>query len=311
MVEATFDLGFLIGLLAATIRLSAPILYASLGEAVGQRSGVLNLSVEGMMIMGAFGGFSAVYFTGNLWLGVLVAMILGGLTALIMAFMSVTARVNQAVAGVMIGIFGWGFVAFLMRVVLGGSYIPARERFEAINIPVLSQIPVLGPILFSNNILVYLAFLIVPILAFLLSHTNFGMKIIAVGENPEAADTLGINVSLVRYLAVIFGGIMAGLGGACLSLAYTKVFSEDIIAGRGWIAIALVVFGGWNPYKILGGVLLFSLVDALQLRLQGLGFMIPYQFFIMLPYLLTVVALIIVSRRATAPASLGKPYTRE
>lgn len=302
---------FFVGVLTATVRLGAPILFASLGEAFGQRSGVLNLSVEGMMTMGAFGGFTIVYFTGSLWLGVLAAMITSGLIALIMAFFSVTARVNQAVAGVMIGIFSYGLVAFLMSVIYGGNYTLARETFGAVNIPLLSQIPVVGPVLFKQNILGYSAFLLVPILWFFLFHTNSGMKIIAVGENPAAADTLGIKVYLVRYLAVIFGGMMAGLGGAYMSLAYSNTLSWDMIAGRGWIAIALVIFGRWNPLYILGGVLLFSFVDALQLNLQGLGFNIPYQFLIMLPYILTVVALIALSRKANAPASLTKPYARE
>lgn len=308
---ATFESLFLVGILAATVRLSVPILFATLGEAIGQRSGVLNLSVEGMMTMGAFGGFTTVYFTGNLWLGVLASMILSGLIGLIMAFLSITARVNQAVAGVMIGIFSYGLVAFLMSVIYGGNYPLARELFGEITIPLVSQIPVVGPVFFKQNILGYSAFLLAPILAFFLFRTNSGTKIIAVGENPAAADTLGIRVYLVRYLAVFFGGVMSGLGGAYLSLAYSNTLSWDIVAGRGWIAIALVIFGRWNPLYILGGVLLFSFVDALQLNLQSVGFNIPYQLLNMLPYILTIVALISLSRKTTAPSALGKPYERE
>lgn len=302
---------FVIGLFAATVRIAVPFLLAALGETISQRSGVLNLGVEGMMLMGAFSSFVGAYFTGSLWLGVFLGMIIGGLMGLLMAFMSVTLRANQVITGVIINIFSWGLVAYLTRVIFRASYIAAPVSFEPINIPVLSQIPVLGPILFQHNILVYLAIIFTPLTSFVLMRTTLGLKIRAVGENPQAADTLGVNVYAIRYLCVIFGGVMAGLGGTFLSLAYQNVFAEYMIGGRGWIAVALVIFGTWNPYKVFGGALLFGSINAFQLRLQAVGVKIPYEYLLMLPYILTIIALILIVRRKVgAPASLAVPYKR-
>jgi simple sugar transport system permease protein len=234
---------------------------------------------------------------------------------LLMVFMSATLRSDQTLTGITIGILSMGLVAFLLRPIFGGTWIPTPISFEAVHIPVLSEIPVLGPALFQHNFLTYLGILLVPILAFVLFRTDLGLKIRAVGENPQAADTLGVNVYLIRYLSVIFTGAMAGFAGAYISLAYVKVFSEGIIASRGWIALALVTFGRRSPYKILGGALLFGFVDALQIRLQGIpDFPIPYEFLLMLPYILSIAILVITVRAGgeqEAPKALGIPYKRE
>lgn len=313
MIKTLLSQAFLIGLFAGTIRMAAPILFASLGEIFAQRSGVLNLGLEGMMVVGAFTGFAGAYYTGNPWLGVVSGMAGGGLWGLLMAFMSVTLRANQTITGIMIVLTAGGLVTFLNQTVFGGSYIPPRAAaFKALNIPLLSQIPILGPILFQQNILVYLAFLLVPVSALVLFRTTLGLKITAVGENPRAADALGVNVYAIRYLCVVLDGIMAGLGGTFLTLGYMNMFTDWITAGRGWIAISLVIFGRWNPYGALGGALLFGGVNALQLRFQMVGVAVPYQFALMLPYLLTIIVLVSVSgKTAGSPAALCVPYVRE
>jgi len=313
MVETFFSRAFLIGLCVATIRLAVPILLASLGEVFAQRSGVLNLGVEGMMLIGAFVGFAGAFHTGNVWIGFLIGMIAGALMGLLMAFMAVTLQADQVITGIMIVLIAGGLVTFFQSRVFGTSqYIPPKTAgLQTIPIPLFSQLPVVGEVLFQQNLLVYLAWLTVPLLATVLSRTTWGLKIRAVGENPRAADCLGVNVFVTRYLCVIFGGAMAGLGGAFLPLGYLGTFSENISGGRGWIAIALVIFGNWKPYRVLAGALLFGGVNALQLRLQALGANLPFQFMLMLPYLLTIIALVMVTRKASGPASLCVPYRRE
>ncbi len=291
--------------------MATPILFAALGEIFAERSGVVNLGVEGMMAVGAICGFITVFYTNSLWLGIVFGMIAGSLMALIHAFLSITVRANQIISGITIWILGTGIYLFLFRTSFGIRAIPPTiEGFKAIKVPVLGQIPILGPIFFQQDILVYFALISVLLCAIVLSRTTLGLKIRAGGENPLAVDVLGVNVHRIRYLCVIFGGLMAGLGGAYLSLASLAMIPENITAGRGWIAIAIVIFGRWNPYGALAGVLLFGSVNALQMRVQALGIAIPYQFVVMLPYILTIIALVLTYKRAMAPAALGIPYTR-
>jgi ABC-type uncharacterized transport system permease subunit len=302
----------LLGFLVSTVRMAVPLMFTSLGEVFGQRSGVLNLGLEGVMAIGAFAGFVAANATGNLWFGVLVGMVGGMVVAFIFALLVVTLGANQAIVGVMIVVAAQGMVTFLNNVVYGGSYIPPKvEGFQLIKIPVLADIPVIGPALFDQNVLVYLAFLLVPVLSIVLFKTTWGLRLRGVGEDPLAADSMGVNVFRTRYLAVLFGGLMAGLGGAFLSLGYLGTFSDNITAGRGWIAIALVYFGQWNPYRVLLGALLFGGVNALQLRLQAQGAHLPFQFMLMLPYLLTLLVLVGISREGKGPGALCVPYRRE
>jgi general nucleoside transport system permease protein len=303
----------IIAVIATAITAGTPILYAALGEIITERSGILNLGVEGMMLVGAVSGFIAALTTGNPWLGFGAAMLAGGLVALIHAFLTVTLRANQVVSGLALTIFGTGFSSYIGKNYVG---IPLKETFKPIAVPVLSEIPVLGKILFNHDALVYVSFFAVILVAFILYKTRWGLNIRAVGENPAAADSVGISVSLTRYLCIFTGGMLAGAGGAYLSLAYAPSWLENMTAGRGWIAVALVIFAMWDPTKALLGSYIFGGVDALGFRLQTMKVTVSPFFLKMLPYLLTIFVLIIVTRetkkrKVGAPAALGLPYHRE
>ncbi|MEM3507051.1 MAG: ABC transporter permease [Candidatus Bathyarchaeia archaeon] len=300
---------FLISLLAAGVRMTTPILFAALGEIFTERSGVMNLGLEGIMLMGALGTFAGIYHTGDIWFGILIGAIIAGFMSLPLAFMSVTLGINQVVVGLTITLLGTGLSSFLCRTIFGIFGVPPPIKgLDIIEVPILSQIPILGSILFKHNILVYLALILTFICGFILFKTTLGLKIRAVGENPQAADTLGINVHRIRYLCVIFGGLMAGLGGAYLTLD-VKVFQDLMTGGRGWIALALVIFGDWNPYKTLIGALIFGCAIALQFKFQAVVMISP-QIWTMVPYALTVIAFVGLGRKASTPAALGIPYRR-
>lgn len=309
-IESILTEAFLVQTLSGGINLATPLLFAALGEAYAEKSGVMNLGVEGTMLVGALAGFWGTYAFGNLWIGVALGLAAGALLGLIMAFASVTLGADQIVTGVAITLFGIGISIFLYSSEFGINSV-SITGFQPISIPFLSQIPVLGPVLFQNNALVYLALLLVPIMAFVLFKTTFGLSIQAVGENPAAADSVGIKVYRIRYICVILGGALAGLGGAFLSLAYLNVFVVNMTAGRGWIAVVIAIFGQWNPFLVLGGALLFGIVNAFELRVQTLTPGIYTYLLTMLPYIIAVVALVIVYRRKNPPAALGKPYRRE
>jgi simple sugar transport system permease protein len=233
------------------------------------------------------------------------------LFSLIMAVLSVTIRANQVIAGVALTILGAGLSTFLFRVIFGIQKLPpAIEPFQAIKIPVLSNIPILGPVLFQQNALVYLTFILVVFSTIVLKKTTFGLKVRAVGEHPQAADSKGINVYSIRYICVVIGGAFAGLGGAFLSIGYMNTFLDQMSAGRGFIAVAVVIFARWNPYRALGGAFVFGLASALQLRLQAVGVPIPHQFLLALPYALTILVLISVSKKAEFPSAFTVPYNR-
>lgn len=304
--------GFFIGLLSATIRMATPLILATLGEVICERSGVLNLGIEGIMLYSSLVAYLTVYFTNNLWLGVLTAIIVGILFGILMAFFSVSLGVSQHVSGLGITLFATGLSLFTYRQIIGSPTIPPTiQTFKTLTIPILSKIPFIGPILFDQYILTYIALILVPIFAFLLYRTNFGLSLRSVGENPEAADALGINVYRTRYIALMIGGALMGLAGSFFTLAYFNMFLYGIVGGRGWVSIALTIFANWDPKRVLLGALLFGGIDALQLRLQAIGFNIPYQFFLMMPYVLTIVVLVLVARNALAPSSILKPYKRE
>lgn len=304
--------GFLIGLLSATLRMATPLIIATLGETFSERSGILNLGIEGTMLFGSLIAFLVAYRTNNLWLGVFMAGFSGILLSLIMAFFTVTLGVSQHVSGLGITIFASGLSLFVYRQIIGSPSIPPTvNTFKTLAIPILSKIPVVGPILFDQYALTYIALLLVPICGFILFKTNFGLSLRSVGENPESADALGINVYKIRYLALIIAGFLMGVAGSFFTLAYFNMFLYGIVGGRGWVCIALVIFANWTPSRVLLGALLFGGVDALQLRLQAIGFSIPYQFFLMMPYVLTIIVLVIVARRASYPSALLKPYRRE
>lgn len=308
MISELFAGSVIIGILASGIRLATPYLYAAIGETLGQRSGVLNLGVDGMMLMGAFSGFYVVFTTGNLWAGLLVAMLVGALMGLAMAFISVTLHAEQGISGIGVYLFGLGMSDLLFQKLVNN--VETVRGFPEAPIPILSDIPVLGEIFFSHNVLVYGAYLMVPLAWFVIHKTTLGLKIRAVGENPQAADTLGVSVAKIRYLTVTIGGVLSGIAGASLSIALLNVFQQNLTNGLGFIAIALVYFGGWRPGWVLAGSLLFSLINALQVWVQVKGIPIPSDVAVMMPYLLTIVVLVLSSQRVRQPAALTKPFER-
>jgi ABC-type uncharacterized transport system permease subunit len=306
------------GMLASGIRLATPYLYAAIGENFGQRSGVLNLGVEGVMLMGAFTSFWAVYeFTpanatsyhaGALAAGVLVALVVGLLMGLATAVINVTFKAEQGISGIGIYLFGLGMSDLLFQREFAG--VESVNGFPKVNIPVLSDIPFFGEVFFQQNLLVYIAFALVPITWFVMNKTTLGLQIRAVGQNPEAADTMGISVARVRYTTVIIGGVLASLAGAFLAIADTNVFFYNMTAGKGFIAVALVYFGAWRARGVLLGSLLFSIVTALQNKAGTIGVGIPSEYLNMAPYLLTIIALVFASQRIDQPAALTKPFER-
>ena len=308
MISDLLTTAVLIGILHSGIRLATPYLLAALGEAVSQRSGVLDLGVDGIMLMGAFAAFFTVSQTGNLWLGVGAALVVGALMGLLMAVISVTLQAEQGISGIGLYLFGLGLSSLLFRVLIGS--VVGVSGFEEIKIPVLSSIPVVGDIFFNHNILVYLAYLMVPAIWFLFDKTTLGLKVRAVGQNPEAADSLGVSANRVRYFGVIFGAALAGVAGASLSIGTLNVFQENMTNGLGFIAVALVYFGGWRPVGVLLGSLLFATVNSLQLWVQVKGIPIPSDLAVMLPYLLTIIVLIFATNQIKQPAALDKPFER-
>ena len=308
MISDLLTLSVLVGIAHSGVRLAAPYLYAAIGETFAQRSGVLNLGVDGVMLMGAFASFYVVFNTQNLWLGVLAALLVGALMGLLMAVVSVTMQAEQGISGIGLYLFGLGLSSLLFKTMIGS--VQTINGFQPIHIPLLSTLPLVGEVLFDHNILVYLAYILVPLVAFVFNRTTLGLKIRAVGHNPEAADSLGVNVNRVRYFAVILGAALAGLAGATLSIGLLNVFQENITNGLGFIAVALVYFGGWRPVGVLLGALLFSTVNALQLWVQVLNIPIPSDLAVMMPYILTIVALALAVNRVQQPAALTKPYER-
>lgn len=309
MTADFFTTTVLIGILASGIRLATPYLYAAIGETFGQRSGVLNLGVEGQMLLGAFFAFYVALTTGNLWLGLLAAAAVGAAMGLAMAFVTIRLQAQQGISGIGFYLFGLGMSTLLFQMLLGT--VETVSGFPPIYIPGLSDIPILGEILFQQNIIVYGAYLLVPLAWFILNKTTLGLKIRAVGESPEAADSLGVSVATVRYITVTLGGTLSGIAGASLSIALLNVFQQNMTSGLGFIAVALVYFGGWRPLGVLLGALLFSMVNSLQLWLQVLGSPIPSDIAVMMPYVLTIIALVLTMQRVRAPSALTKPFERE
>jgi len=308
MIEQLFTKAVLVGILSSGIRLATPYLYASIGETFSQRSGVLNLGVEGQMLLGAFAAFYVAFSTGNLWLGMLAAIITGLLMGLAMAFVSINLQAVQGISGIGFYLFGLGMSDLLFQKLLGT--VETVSGFRPVYIPWLSDIPIIGEIFFNQNILVYGAYFLVFAAWFVLNKTTLGLKIKAVGESPQAADSLGVSVRKVRYFAVGLGGIMSGIAGASLSIALLNVFQQNMTSGLGFIAIALVYFGGWRPFAVMGGALLFSMVNSLQLWVQVLNIPIPSDFAVMMPYVLTIFALIVTVQRVRPPSALTKPFER-
>lgn len=309
MISDLFTVTVLIGILSSGVRLATPYLYAAIGETFGQRSGVLNLGVEGQMLLGAFAAFYVAMNTGNLWFGVLAAMIAGAVMGLAMAYVTVTLQAQQGISGIGFYLFGLGMSDLLFQKMMGTVH--TVQGFPKAGIPFLSDIPGLGEIFFNQNVLVYGAYLVVLLAWFVLNKTNLGLKIRSVGENPDAADSLGVSVARVRYFTIILGGILSGVAGASLSIALLNVFQQNMTSGLGFIAVALVYFGGWRPGGVLIGALLFSMVNSLQLWIQVLGIPVPSEIAVMMPYILTILVLVATVSKVRAPSALTKPFERE
>lgn len=298
---------------AAVIRIASPLIFATMGELICERAGVLNLGIEGIMVVGAFAGWMTVYSGGGLWTGVLVAMLAGMLFGLLHGTLTVPFGLSQHVVGLGITLLATASAYFAYRLALPRVTTPPRiEAFQPLPIPILSDIPLIGPALFHQTPLTYLAFVLVGVVSFVLFRTPLGLALRAAGENPAAVAAQGLSVTALRMGAVMVGSGLMAVGGAFLTMSAFNSFFFEMVNGRGWICIALVVFGAWMPGKALLGAVLFGMFDALQIRLQqtSIGADVPYQIFLMMPFVLSILALVIMSRRASVPAALMVPFNK-
>ncbi len=308
----TFDLNFFGMLIGAIMASSVPLILAASGELITERSGVLNLGVEGMMIVGAISGFALMFLTDNLFLAVIGSMLSGLIISSIFGFLTQTLFTNHVASGLALTIFGIGISAMIGKNFVG---IPGKD-FPLLLINLRESIPFLGPILFGHSIILYVAFALPFATNYFLKKTKLGLIVRAVGDSPVSASNQGINVTLVRYSCILYGGAMCGLAGAYLSLIYTPQWIENMTAGRGWIALALVVFATWSPLKVLAGAIIFGGVTIMQLHLQAIGLRIPVQLLSALPYIMTIIVLVVISRdsrkiKLNTPTSLGQIFYKE
>jgi simple sugar transport system permease protein len=303
----------LTGLLETTVQRSVPIAFGALSGVLCERAGVVNIAIEGMLLSGAFVSAVVTSAFDNPWLGMLSAILVGGLLAGLLAVLAIRYRVDQIIAGFFINIFVTGLTAFLSVRLLQPfqDELNTPERLGPIAIPLLSDIPILGPVLFRHNIFVYLLFGLIFLIHFGLFYTRWGLRVRAVGEHPKAADTVGVNVYWVRYSNVILGGMVAGLGGAFFTIGSTGGFEREMTAGRGYIGLAAMIFGGWNPIGGFLAALVFGFADAIQSRLSILSIAIPSEFLLMVPYVVTIIVVAGLVGRSRAPAADGKPYVKE
>lgn len=301
----------IVSLLASMIRIMAPILLAALGELVTEKAGILNLGVEGMMLTGAYIGFFVVFKTESIALGLIAACIAGALMSLIMAFMAVTLKVDQVVTGLALNLLASGLTFYWYRIAFSSvGATPTINTMKIVKIPLLSSIPVLGEVFFSQHLLTYFAILMVPMIWLFINKTKYGLELRCLGEDPKTVDIKGLNVARHQYLAVMFGGLMAGLGGAFLTVVSGGIFLPDMAAGRGWLAIVVVIAGNWRPFRILIATMIFSFFDAFQLQAQGLGVEFPYQLLLALPYIMAIILLVTSRSKSDAPKHLGVAYYR-
>lgn len=302
----------LVGILQTTVYRAVPITFGALSGVLCERAGVVNIAIEGMLLSGAFTAAIVASMTGNNWIGVIAAVAVGGLLAAVLAVLSIRYRVNQIIAGTVINIFAAGLTAFIStRVLAEDKSLNTPPRFSPIVVPVLSDVPIIGPVFFSGNFFTYALFALVLIIHFVLFYTRFGLRVRSVGEHPRAADTVGINVQFTRYRNVILGGFVAGLGGAYFTVGSTGGFERDMTAGRGFIGLAAMIFGGWNPIGAFLAGLVFGFADALQSRLSILGSPVPSEFLLMVPYIVTIVVVAGLIGRVRMPAADGTPYIKE
>ncbi len=315
----TFLSIFSVALFAATLRAATPLILAALGGIFSERAGIVNIALEGIMLVGAFFAVVVSFYAAkagmppalSAWLGVLAAIIAGFLISMIHAVVSIRYRADQIVSGVAINILALGLTGFLLQLIFNTSgNSPSVPNLGSANIPILSSIPILGDIFFNQPPFVWIALIAVPVSAFVLFRTPLGLRLRSVGEHPHAADTVGIDVFKLRYLGVALSGVLAGVAGAYLSIGQLNIFTENMTAGRGFIALAAVIFGKWNPWGAFGACLLFGFADAIQISLQNAGVNIPSEFLLMLPYLLTLIALAGFIGKSNPPAAVGVPYEK-
>lgn len=306
----SYDL--LVSFLGQSLRLAVPIMLCALGGLFTYRAGVLNISLEGMMLTGSLAGVLGAYYSGSAWIGLLWAVVAGALLALVFAFFTITLGAEQAVVGTAINLVALGLTGSLFRVVFAGfTSQPDIHSFAPVAIPFLSKIPLLGPVLFNNIPLIYLAFILVPVIHLFMYRTTAGLNLRSCGENPWAADSVGINVPRVRYWAIVMSGILSAIGGVVLSLGFLSFFIENMSSGKGFIALAAVAFGRWTPWGVFLAALVFGGADAFQLRLQVAKLGVPYEFLQMLPYVVTILILASVRGRGNAPQAVGSKFERE
>ena len=314
MWDKILTLAFMGSFLSAAVRMAIPLAYAALGEMISQKSGTINIGLESNMLGGAFLGFAVTYWTGSLPLGFLAGMIAGVCFSLLHAFFSIYLRQNQNVIGTALNLFALGLTSYMFQVIVNrtaGNY-PQISTLPTLPIPLLCKIPLIGDAFFNKDIIAYLLYALIIVLVWFLNQTAWGLSLVSVGENPKAADTVGLPVFRIKYLAAAFNGLMSGLGGAYLVLGQLGMFSENVTSGRGYIALSLVVFGRRNPVGVCLAALFMGAANALQFKMQALGVDMPIQVFTGLPYVLTVLVLAIsaVKKTDADPAALGKPYIR-
>lgn len=311
-MDAIMNVNFFVQLLLSSVRMGTPILLVALAELYSERAGLVNIGLDGIMSIGALIGFLFGYMTGNPFVGILAGAMAGIAVNMIYAFCTVTLCAEQIVYGMAINIFAPALASFIYRAYFSDtSTVVQGVSMKAAAIPLLSKLPIVGDLFFNHSVLVYFAYLLVPLTAVFLNKTKAGLNFRAVGEYPKAAETLGVNVIRQKYLASIICGALAGTGGAYLTLCYTSTYSEGIVAGRGFIALSAVIFGRWTPGGVLLACLLFGFCDAIQIRLQLLSPGTPYQLLQMIPYICTLIALIVFGIRKNGPKANGQPYFRE
>jgi len=305
-----FQEAVIISILAGTFRVMTPILFAAIGELVTQRAGIWNMGVEGTMIMGAFTSYIVAVETGSQHLAILSGILSGMVMGLITAFMIATMRVDHFITGLGLNLLVGGLSLFWFRLYVGGAYAPTFDSLDNFAIPILNTIPILGDIFFNQKLLTYVAFLSVPIVWYFLYRTRWGLELRCLGENPKALDIKGLNVVLRQYVAILIGSSFTGLGGAFLMLAFSDRFQPDLTAGKGWLAIVAIIAGKWLPKGVFIAVLVFAFLGSVAVHVQILDVNIPYQIFLALPYLASIILLICMRKKINQPAKLGVPYFR-
>ncbi|MDD3221093.1 MAG: ABC transporter permease [Clostridia bacterium] len=310
MLEQILTVGFFTAFFAAMVRMAVPLLYAGLGEMFAEKTGILNIGMEGVMLSGAFFSFAAALFSGNLWIGLLGGILGGVAVSMIHAVLSIKLAQNQSVSGIAINMFVLGVTSFLAKILKEGQSYQQITTFSTIKIPVLSNIPLIGDALFNQDIFTYFLYVLVVVIALFYRKTAKGLAFEAIGEHPRAADAAGIPVHKYQYIAMIVNGILGGIGGAYLVLVQLGVFTENMTSGRGYIALAAVILGRYTSVGTFGAALIFGGANALQIRLQAVGVPLPAQALAMLPYIITLIALLGSIGRSNEPEALSKPYIR-